>query len=219
MEHHRQAEPWFREFIATSQLLAGSVIDGDPGQVLEQIRSLVAAVPSTALPREQVIVRDVATRMICHLGHVSQQPKSVGAVVELLKAGSFLEWKTRFADSAILPSNAFKISALPLRVRMALSLMDRHFNDSMLNLDRVARACNLSKCHLVRLLQKHTGMGFVRHMKQRRIALARSLLSNSALSIKEIAARCGYDHVRQLERDSKELLGQSPTQFRDVPGL
>jgi AraC family transcriptional regulator len=78
----------------------------------------------------------------------------------------------------------------------------------------VAQTINLCPSYAARKLRAQTGFGFLAHLHRRRIAVARSLLVETSLSIKEIAATVGYAHQSDLSRHFKLAGGDSPVVFR-----
>lgn len=73
---------------------------------------------------------------------------------------------------------------------------------------------NVSASYLSRLIKKMTGRGFVAHVRVRRVAMARAMLLQSRLSIKEIAAAVGYSSVTQLDRHFRQATGVPPSAMR-----
>jgi AraC-like DNA-binding protein len=72
----------------------------------------------------------------------------------------------------------------------------------------------LSDCRLTQLLKAVTGRSFGAHLHHRRIAAARTLLTDSALSIKEVASRVGYQSTTQLDRHFKRITHSLPSAYR-----
>ena len=100
------------------------------------------------------------------------------------------------------------------RVARALAEIDRHFTNPRFGLRAAAGRVALSDCRLTQLLKAATGRTFGAHLHHRRIAEARTLLSDSALSIKEIAGRVGYQSTTQLDRHFKKIAGSLPSAYR-----
>jgi AraC-like DNA-binding protein len=100
------------------------------------------------------------------------------------------------------------------RVARALAEIDRHFTNPQYGLGAAARRVALSGCRLTQLLKVETGRTFGAHLHQRRIAEARTLLDDAALSVKEIASRVGYQSTSQLDRHFKKIAGSLPSAYR-----
>src|SRR5262249_9157700 len=100
------------------------------------------------------------------------------------------------------------------RVAAALETIGNHFHEQAFGLKSVASHVQLSPCYLDRLLTRHTGKSFVHHLRRRRLDAAQHHLRSSLFSIKEVAAKVGYNSVTHLERDFRTHVGCSPTAWR-----
>jgi AraC-like DNA-binding protein len=100
------------------------------------------------------------------------------------------------------------------RVARALAEIDRHFSNPRFGLRATARGVALSDCRLTQLLKASTGRTFGAHLHHRRIVEAQTLLHDLSLSIKEIAARVGYQSTTQLDRQFKKMTLSLPSVYR-----
>lgn len=101
--------------------------------------------------------------------------------------------------------------------RRPLAVLSRYLRERLhepVSLKEAAEAVHLSPGYLSQLIKKETGQTFVQFVTARRMALARSLLLHSDLSIKEVAARSGFDDVGYFGRRFRRYEGRSPSQFR-----
>jgi AraC-like DNA-binding protein len=103
---------------------------------------------------------------------------------------------------------------LDSRVRMAMEYIEAHATIRPLRVTAVARACGISQWHLQRLLKRDTGCRFTTLVRCARTTLVRDLLESSLLSVKEISARTGYEHVSQLTREFKDVFRVTPSELR-----
>jgi AraC-like DNA-binding protein len=103
------------------------------------------------------------------------------------------------------------------RVRMekALALLDDPSAPSKTPAT-LARAAGLSVSHFNRLFLEWTGFTPMEYQRRQRITKARVLLGDAHLSIKEIAAQCGFDDPYHFSRVFRQLDGLSPSQFREA---
>ena len=103
--------------------------------------------------------------------------------------------------------------------RRPLVLLSRFLREHLhqaVGLQEAAQAVHLSPGYLSQLIKKETGQTFVQFLTARRIAQARSLLLHSDLSIKEVAARCGFDDIGYFGRRFRKIEGCSPSDFRET---
>jgi AraC-like DNA-binding protein len=78
----------------------------------------------------------------------------------------------------------------------------------------LARATGLSVSHFNREFREWTGYAPVEYQRRHRIGRARALLADGTLSIKEVAARVGFDDPYHFSRVFRQVDGLSPSQYR-----
>lgn len=99
-------------------------------------------------------------------------------------------------------------------VEMALAFLKQRIADSHFRLENLAKAVHLSRSHLSRILKKETGVGFREHLRNLRFECARAALRDGELSIKEIAAHCGFNSTSSFDHEFRRAHGCSPTEWR-----
>lgn len=86
--------------------------------------------------------------------------------------------------------------------------------DATLTLDEICNHVGLSKYYFAREFHRISGYTIVSYINLTRCENAKHLLSESELSILEIAERCGYNDQSYFTRIFKRHTGFSPTQYR-----
>jgi transcriptional regulator GlxA family with amidase domain len=81
---------------------------------------------------------------------------------------------------------------------------------------QMAAAADLSVSHFTRLFRKWTGFAPVDYQRRQRVARARELLAEPSLSVKEIAARVGFDDPYHFSRVFRQVDGLSPLHYREA---
>ena len=85
-----------------------------------------------------------------------------------------------------------------------------------LSLDEVADYTCFSIYYFSRIFKQVTGYSFTEYLAKQRIAYAQRLLSDSTLSITEIAFQAGFKSIPTFNRVFKRLEGYSPSEFKEM---
>ncbi len=93
------------------------------------------------------------------------------------------------------------------------SVIDRHRGEP-LSLSDVARELGMTPGHLTTVVRRRTGRTVQEWIIERRMAEARSLLSETELPVSEIAHRVGMSDPGYFSRQFRRIHGTSPRQRR-----
>ncbi|MFW5845723.1 MAG: helix-turn-helix domain-containing protein [Planctomycetota bacterium] len=105
-------------------------------------------------------------------------------------------------------------SAHPEPVVAALALLRRRLPDPGLRLDHLAAAAGLSRHHFSRLFTAAVGEPPMQHLARRRLRRAANMLRHSNLSVKQIAAACGWSSRQRFSAAFTVGYGSSPQHWR-----
>lgn len=174
-------------------------------------------VVATELPALESAGRfDALTAVLRQVPSDCRSPAARATVVAMVAelAGRVLSG----ADSGARPEAAAVAGCIPAgchpHVEHALALLARRATDPAITLQIVADAVGVSRWHLSRLLRSWTGLSFLGLLAALRIREAKRLLIESSLSVKEVAARCGYEHVSHFDRQFRRQCGMTPGTYR-----
>ena len=81
-------------------------------------------------------------------------------------------------------------------------------------ISNMAKETQLSKSYLQMLFKKQFGISCVDAVISARLEMAKSLLTESQMSVSEIGELCGYNNTEHFIRQFKSRLGISPLQYR-----
>lgn len=84
-----------------------------------------------------------------------------------------------------------------------------------LALEEVALKAGISPYYFSKLFKEETGMNFTEYLTGLRIDMAKELLVNRELSIKQVCVDSGYANPNYFSRIFKKWTGITPTEFRD----
>ncbi|MDD3457255.1 helix-turn-helix domain-containing protein [Sphaerochaeta sp.] len=96
----------------------------------------------------------------------------------------------------------------------AAAIIERDFTDPQLGLYRIAIELGLSNSYLSTAFKARYDIGIVQSINQKRIDLAKELIINTEMSIKEIAIACGFSSDISFIRVFKRHEDQTPGTFR-----
>ncbi len=102
------------------------------------------------------------------------------------------------------------------KVLQAVQWHRQHFSEGI-NVKKVAAALHMSPGHLRRLFLKQHGQTPKKVFMSTTMDEAQRLLTRSELSLKEIAAHCGFAGFSEFYRAFKKHTGQSPATWRTNP--
>jgi AraC-like DNA-binding protein len=98
-------------------------------------------------------------------------------------------------------------------VERARGFIHAHHHE-LLDLDAIAAAVHVSPAHLVRRFRAELGTTPIAYLWDRRVAVGVELLTNTGLSVNEIADRVGFRTVYHFSRRVRQATGESPTGIR-----
>lgn len=106
----------------------------------------------------------------------------------------------------------------PVVIERARQWLNQHL-DQPWTVQALARHCATSERTLLRRFQAVLGASPVQYVQQLRMARAKALLESTALSLEDIAPRCGYQDVSTLRKVFKQQVGLTPRDYRTRFGL
>ena len=89
--------------------------------------------------------------------------------------------------------------------------------DAPHTLGELARLVHLSPRGLSRAFDKAIGLSPLEYQQRLRLEQARMLLAETDLSVREVAARCGFADERHLRRLVRDRFGEPPSALRRTP--
>lgn len=107
-----------------------------------------------------------------------------------------------------------KQKAYTNKFNTVIEYIDTHYMDDLC-LDDVAAAADFSKFHFSRLFKQYTGFTFCDYIRHRKIRAAEELLSQSELTITEVAMQSGFVSLSTFNRVFRQFKHCSPTEYRE----
>ena len=85
---------------------------------------------------------------------------------------------------------------------------------SDINFSKIAQDYNFSSSYLTKIFKEHIGVSPIKYLIDYRIEIAKGLLKDTALTIKEIAEKTGVQDQFYFSKRCKSLCGVTPSQFK-----
>ena len=137
----------------------------------------------------------------------------VGFKSNVYRKALFVSILTKIKESLPKPSsNANNISISP-----ALQYMSNNYKEKILPLESYAQMCNLSKSSFIRYFHKIKKTTPIKYFITLKIASAKLLLTNTRMSISEIAYDLSFDDPLYFSRLFRQTTGKSPSEYRKNP--
>lgn len=103
--------------------------------------------------------------------------------------------------------------SVPARIHEVISLMEQNLEEP-LKLTELAHYVNISQRQLERLFKQYTGSTPLRYYLNIRLDRARGLVTQTELSLAEIAQACGFNSAEPFTRAYKKRFGLLPSKDR-----
>ena len=111
-------------------------------------------------------------------------------------------------------ANDQKMSIEDSVIANCIRYMDTNFSSPETDIEAVCEVAFVTASTLQRGFLRHVGMSPKQYLTQLRMNRALELLSKNELTVKEIAAACGFVDEKYFSRAFKKKYGTSPSQFR-----
>lgn len=119
----------------------------------------------------------------------------------------------RLGHSRIADDKADR-SLAPWQLRRIRERIEASSGEGYPSVQELAELCGLSRSHLMRTFKASTGNSLHEFITEQRLAMARALLAEGRLSIKEVAARLGFSSPGHFTNAFQRHEHMTPSQFR-----
>lgn len=157
--------------------------------------------------------------VLSELDHMTEQAAGRQADAYALMASFYLilSYLTRPANG-----NVERKSAVNAAVSgPSVAYLNRNYNKPSLTLDEIAVQSNISTAYFRSLFSAAYGISPIKYATELRIALAKRLLRQNTMTVKDVSFECGYSNTSRFSTAFRKAVGVSPTaymnQFRKAP--
>ena len=139
--------------------------------------------------------------------------KSSTPYKEFILQGMLFRLFTTILEEHLPTDSYLEPSPLLPQISKAITFMENHCTRRP-SIDEVACHAGFSVGHFSRLFHAQLGVPYSVYLNNIRIRNVQIYLSNTDLSVSEIAKECGYCHLDYLSAQFKKMTGMSPLQYR-----
>ncbi|KXT75739.1 AraC family transcriptional regulator [Streptococcus sp. DD12] len=101
------------------------------------------------------------------------------------------------------------------KIRDIIDIIHQHYQDK-LTIDQLAQQMGYSKAHFMTVFKQFTGVSCIEFIIQVRLQKSTELLSNTLLSVLEIANQVGFTNLSNFNRQFKRYYHLSPSAYRNL---
>lgn len=134
------------------------------------------------------------------------QEKSLYSIEHFL---AWLQWTLRRAGDCL--NRLTNADTVVVRVKKYIAA---NIKNEELNREAIANAVYLNPDYLSRLFKQKTGVSLSEYIQQQRLTLAKNLLTQTRLSVGDIAFNLGYSSFSYFTRVFKAATGYAPMEYR-----
>lgn len=117
-------------------------------------------------------------------------------------------YRSVYSDKIAFPDNESDTS-----IEKAIRYIYNNYHKKI-SLAEISNICHMNPSYFSRLFKKTTGINLISYINTIRIKNASTLLSDTDMTVLEIAQSCGYDNVQHFCEIFKKAKGVSASQFR-----
>jgi two-component system response regulator YesN len=102
----------------------------------------------------------------------------------------------------------------PMSILKAIVAISENYKRKGLSTGEIARIIGVSECHLCHAIRESFGFTCSEFLQRYRIEMAKPLLKDKELLIKQVASKVGFNSQKHFSKDFKKVEGITPTEFR-----
>ena len=102
------------------------------------------------------------------------------------------------------------------RIHRVVAHIERRFGEE-LPVEELASVAGLSPSRFAHLFRDTTGLSPIKFLEMHRIERAKHLMLTTDLPVREIGNRCGFPNAQHFSVRFRNMTGQSPSAFRQMP--
>ncbi|OUR95682.1 hypothetical protein A9Q84_14365 [Halobacteriovorax marinus] len=101
------------------------------------------------------------------------------------------------------------------QINKAFEFFRNHLSEKV-SLEELARNCGASQYHFIRIFNAYTGETPFNYLRRERVVQAMILLTETEMSVTDIALSVGFDASTSLNKAFKKISNYNPSEFRNL---
>jgi len=178
----------------------------------DQSKRLRAIMAIAAEAVKESKTRFLVTRELTELRGQQRSSTRIQTAVEHELKSVLLSLPPRLSDPMRKQKNK-KSGDVPVAIEVISNLVSRK-PQMPFTVSEIAAAARITPNHFSTLFHRHKGESFSEFLAEKRMAIAKSLLSDLTLNIGEVARRSGYEDSGYFSRLFKQKTGFAPREWR-----
>jgi AraC-like DNA-binding protein len=103
---------------------------------------------------------------------------------------------------------------VPMTVLKAVVVISAKYNRKGFSTGKIAKIIGVTECHLCHAIRESFGFTCSELLQRYRIEMAKPLLKDRDLLIKQVSSEVGFDSQKYFSKCFKKVEGITPTEFR-----
>lgn len=100
------------------------------------------------------------------------------------------------------------------KIHEAVDFIHENFTDNSLNVNDLAKMCNMSDTYFRRLFVENFSLTPIDYIKNLRVNYAKELLQSGYYTVQEVSEKCGFNTVHYFSSFIKKETGKTPRDFK-----
>lgn len=205
------------------KLLCEKIVKGDTGEsraALEKLLNWVIANCASLSETRQKLFEIVVmiTRSVAIFEHIEKGLLNTARYYDEIKsvesANEIVAYMNRIIQELIDSVNKVRKVNSNQQVSKAVEFINREYVRDI-TLEDVAKAVSLSPYYFSRLFKQETGENFVDYLTKHRMSVAKKLMKDNSLSVKDVCYSVGYNDPNYFSKLFKKCYGVNPSEFKD----
>lgn len=112
-----------------------------------------------------------------------------------------------------IPAGGERLRKSREKMKLILEYIENHYGEKI-TVEDGAALCFYSTSHFMKYFKKYMGMPFIQYLNDYRLEKAAGFLRSTAMSVTDVAQRCGFDNISYFNRLFRIKYHRTPGEYR-----